>query len=49
MGKAAIFYNVDDDGEILPKSLHGGLDVIGGEEWIANKWIRLTALAYKYE
>jgi len=49
MGKAAIFYNVDDDGEILPKSLHGGLGVIGGEKWIANKWIRLTALAYKYD
>lgn len=49
MGKAAIFYNVDDDGEILPKSLHGGMGVIGGEKWIANKWIRLTALAHKYD
>lgn len=45
MGKAAIFYNVDDDGEILPKSLHGGLDVRNGNKWIANKWIRLTHLA----
>jgi prolyl 4-hydroxylase len=48
MGKAAIFYNVDREGEILPKSLHGGLDVRNGEKWIANKWIRLTELAYKY-
>jgi len=47
MGKAAVFYNVDDDGEILPKSLHGGMGVKGGEKWIANKWIRLTALAQK--
>jgi prolyl 4-hydroxylase len=48
LGKAAIFYNVDNDGEILPKSLHGGLDVRGGSKWIANKWIRYTALADKY-
>jgi prolyl 4-hydroxylase len=47
-GKAAIFYNVDKEGEVLPKSLHGGLDVKNGEKWIANKWIRLTELAYKY-
>jgi prolyl 4-hydroxylase len=48
-GKAAIFYNVDKDGEILPKSLHGGKDVKNGEKWIANKWIRLSQLAYKYQ
>jgi len=47
-GKLAIFYNVDNEGEILPKSLHGGLSVTGGDKWIANKWIRLTALAHKY-
>jgi len=47
-GKAAIFYNVDKEGEILPKSLHGGINVKNGEKWIANKWIRLTELAYKY-
>ena len=46
-GKAAIFYNVDNDGEILPKSLHGGLDVKNGEKWICNKWIRLSHLANK--
>lgn len=44
-GKAAIFYNVDNEGEVLPKSLHGGLDVRNGEKWICNKWIRLTRLA----
>ena len=44
-GKAVIFYNVDSEGEILPKSLHGGLDVKNGEKWICNKWIRLSHLA----
>jgi prolyl 4-hydroxylase len=47
MGKAAIFYNVDQYGEVLPKSLHGGLDVKNGEKWICNKWIRLSHLADK--
>ena len=37
-GKAVIFYNVDVDGYVLPKSRHGGLEV-DGEKWIANKWI----------
>lgn len=46
-GKAAIFYDVDSEGEILPKSLHGGLDVSNGEKWICNKWIRLSSLADK--
>ena len=41
MGKAVIFYNVDKKGVILNKSLHGGLNVINGEKWIANKWIHL--------
>ena len=44
-GKAAIFYSVDQEGELLPKSLHGGLDVRNGEKWICNKWIRLSHLA----
>ena len=46
-GKAVVFYNVDDEGEILPKSLHGGLDVKNGEKWMCNKWIRLSHLADK--
>jgi prolyl 4-hydroxylase len=37
-GKAIIFHNVDADGQVLPKSMHGGLEV-DGEKWIANKWI----------
>jgi prolyl 4-hydroxylase len=38
-GKAAIFYNVEPNGNILQASMHGGLDVKNGEKWIANKWI----------
>ena len=41
-GKAAIFYNVDDKGLILQKSLHTRLDVKNGEKWIANKWIHAS-------
>ena len=38
-GKAVIFYNVDDKGHVLPKSMHGGENIVNGEKWIANKWI----------
>lgn len=39
IGKAAIFHNVDEKGNILDKAMHGGLNVKNGEKWIANKWI----------
>jgi prolyl 4-hydroxylase len=39
MGKGVIFYNTDEKGIILKKSLHGGLNVKNGSKWIANKWI----------
>jgi prolyl 4-hydroxylase len=39
-GKAAIFYNTGEDGIVLEKALHGGLDVVNGTKWICNKWIR---------
>ena len=38
-GKAVIFHNVDVDGHVLPKSMHGGEKIVNGEKWIANKWI----------
>jgi len=41
LGKAVLFYSVNDNGVLLQKSLHGGLPVQGGEKWIANKWIHL--------
>lgn len=40
MGKAAIFYNVNLNGDVLVNSLHEGRDVKKGVKWIANKWIR---------
>jgi prolyl 4-hydroxylase len=40
IGKAAIFYNVNLNGDVLEKSLHEGKDVKNGVKWIANKWIR---------
>jgi len=42
-GKAVIFYNVYDDGTIIPESLHQGNKIKNGHKWIANKWIRLPS------
>jgi len=39
-GKAAIFYDTDENGQVLDKALHGGMDVSNGNKWICNKWIR---------
>jgi prolyl 4-hydroxylase len=41
IGKGLIFYNINMEGDILEKSLHGGLKVNNGEKWIINKWIHL--------
>jgi prolyl 4-hydroxylase len=41
LGKAVLFYSVNNNGVLLQKSLHGGLPVQSGEKWIANKWIHL--------
>jgi prolyl 4-hydroxylase len=41
-GKAVLFYNIGDDGRIIKQSLHTGKPVIGGNKWIANKWIRVN-------
>lgn len=42
-GKAIIFKSVDDDGNIIPASKHGGNPVTHGEKWICNKWIHFKA------
>ena len=39
-GKAVLFYNVDNNGNTNPMSLHGGSPVIAGEKWIATIWLR---------
>lgn len=40
-GTAILFKNVDDIGNIIRESKHGGNPVINGTKWIANKWIRI--------
>ena len=38
-GRAALFYNVSDNGNPNPKSMHGGEPVLAGEKWIATLWL----------
>lgn len=40
-GKAVLFKNVDDNGNVIHQAFHGGNPVLSGEKWIANKWIRM--------
>ncbi|CAI7796740.1 unnamed protein product, partial [Closterium sp. NIES-53] len=39
-GDAVLFWNVDFEGRVDPKSLHGSCDVLKGEKWSATKWMR---------
>lgn len=39
LGKAVLFYNVDDNDVGIDESFHGGQPVLSGEKWIANIWI----------
>lgn len=38
VGKAILFWNVDNTDKILPLSKHRGNQVLGGNKWIATKW-----------
>lgn len=40
-GKAVLFKNVNDNGNIINQSFHGGEPVKSGEKWIINKWIHI--------
>lgn len=42
-GCAVYFENVNEAGEIDPRTLHAGAPVGKGEKWIATKWIREQA------
>jgi len=42
-GKGILFYNIDENEKPLPKSLHKGAEVLGGEKWIATKWVHPRA------
>lgn len=39
MGDAVLFYSLDPDLKINPRSLHGGCPVKKGEKWVATRWI----------
>ena len=39
-GNAVLFYNLDEQGNELKNSTHGGLEINSGEKWIANIWLR---------
>lgn len=40
-GKAVLFYNIDENGDIIRESLHEGMPVLYGKKYICNKWIHL--------
>lgn len=40
-GKAILFYNLDINLTLIPESIHVGKEILQGEKWIANKWIRV--------
>jgi len=42
-GDAVVFYSLDPDLTINPRSLHGGCPVIKGEKWVATKWCAAVA------
>lgn len=39
-GDALLFFNVDETGRPVPKSLHAGLAPTHGEKWLLSQWIR---------
>ncbi|GAX86213.1 hypothetical protein CEUSTIGMA_g13626.t1 [Chlamydomonas eustigma] len=40
LGDAVLFWGVYPDGEIDPRSLHGGCPVKNGTKWVMTKWLR---------
>ncbi|MBN2647846.1 MAG: 2OG-Fe(II) oxygenase [Thiotrichales bacterium] len=40
-GSAVYFDYCNAEGELDPKSLHGGTPVLAGEKWIATQWVRM--------
>ncbi len=39
-GKALLFYNITEEGNPDPMSLHAGAPVIKGEKWLMTEWLR---------
>jgi len=46
-GSAIFWYNLHDTGEPDRLTLHGACPVLYGTKWVANKWIREGAQAFK--
>lgn len=38
-GKGILFYDTDDNQEIIKESMHKGNEIIKGEKWICTKWV----------
>lgn len=45
MGDAVLFYSLDPDLSINPRSLHGGCPVRKGEKWVATRWMHEKPVA----
>jgi prolyl 4-hydroxylase len=43
-GKALVFFNTDENGNLLRDSLHGGNPVDSGTKWICNVWVRINKI-----
>lgn len=39
-GDALLFFNVDLEGRVDPRTLHAGLPPVSGEKWLLSQWIR---------
>ncbi|XP_022215447.2 prolyl 4-hydroxylase subunit alpha-2 [Drosophila obscura] len=46
-GSAIIWYNLKDDGETDPQTLHAACPVLVGSKWVCNKWIRERAQLFR--
>ena len=40
--KAILFYNIDENNNVIKESLHKGNPIISGKKYICNKWIRIN-------
>lgn len=41
LGKGILFYNIDENEDIIDESEHTGTKVIHGNKWIATKWVHV--------
>jgi len=48
-GSALFWFNLNPDGSIEARTVHGGCPVLYGNKWVANKWVRSNAQMFTYE